>query len=66
MMRSDWNDSFERAGQKLNGPAAEYSYATGQMLGWIDYMLKSRQKTTFDGLLDCVMVESMYNPIADA
>jgi hypothetical protein len=34
--------------------------------GWINYMLKDRQKSEFDGLLDCVMIESMHNPIADA
>ena len=34
--------------------------------GWINYMLKDRQKSMFDGLLDCVMIESLYNPIADA
>ena len=30
--------------------------------GWIDYMLKGRQKSTFDGLFDCVIVESFFNP----
>ena len=34
--------------------------------GWIDYMLKDRQKSEFDGLLDCIIIESMHNPIADA
>jgi hypothetical protein len=34
--------------------------------GWINYMLKGRQKSEFDGLLDCVMIESLHNPIADA
>ena len=34
--------------------------------GWIHYMLKGGQKSEFDGLLDCVMLESLYNPIADA
>jgi hypothetical protein len=34
--------------------------------GWIHYMLKHRQKSEFDGLLDCVMIESLHNPIADA
>ena len=29
--------------------------------GWIDYMLKGRQKSTFDGLFDCVIVESFFN-----
>src|SRR6204780_2897148 len=31
--------------------------------GWIHYMLKHRQKSEFDGLLDCVMIESLHNPI---
>jgi hypothetical protein len=34
--------------------------------GWIDYMLKGRQKSEFDGLVDCIMLESLHNPIADA
>jgi hypothetical protein len=33
--------------------------------GWIHYMLKDRQKSGFDGFLDCI-VESLHNPIADA
>ena len=38
----------------------------GANAGWINYMLKDRQKSEFDGLLDCVMMELMHNPIADA
>lgn len=38
----------------------------GANAGWIGYMLKGRQKSEFDGLLDCVMIESLYNPTADA
>ena len=38
----------------------------GADAGWINYMLKDRQKSEFDGLLDCVIIESMHNPIADA
>jgi hypothetical protein len=34
--------------------------------GWINYMLKGRQKSAFDGFFDCVIVESFYNPIVDA
>ena len=33
---------------------------------WIDYMLKGRQKSEFDSLLDCIILESLHNPIADA
>jgi hypothetical protein len=35
-------------------------------VGWIKYMLKGRQKSEFDALLDCVIIEALYNPIADA
>jgi hypothetical protein len=35
-------------------------------VGWVHYMLKYRQKSEFDGLLDCVILESLHNPIADA
>ena len=34
--------------------------------GWINYMLKDRQKSEFEALLDCVLIESLHNPIADA
>jgi hypothetical protein len=52
---------------------AKIEWAYGRILvrdganaGWIDYMLKGRQKSEFDGLLDCIIVESLHNPIADA
>jgi hypothetical protein len=38
----------------------------GANAGWINYMLKDRQKSEFDGLVDCIIIESLYNPIADA
>jgi hypothetical protein len=28
--------------------------------------LKDRQKSEFDGFLDCIIIESLHNPIADA
>jgi hypothetical protein len=34
--------------------------------GWITYMLKDRQKSEFDGLLDCIIIESLHNPIVGA
>jgi hypothetical protein len=34
--------------------------------GWINYMLKGRQKSEFDAFLDSVIIESLHNPIADA
>ena len=34
--------------------------------GWISYMLKGRQKSEFDSFLDCIIIESLHNPIVDA
>jgi hypothetical protein len=34
--------------------------------GWIGYMLKDRQKSEFDGFVDCIIFESLHNPIAGA
>jgi hypothetical protein len=28
--------------------------------------LKDRQKSVFDGFVDCIIIESWHNPIADA
>ena len=36
----------------------------GANAGWISYMLKDRQKSEFDGFLDCIMIKSLHNPIA--
>jgi hypothetical protein len=38
----------------------------GANAGWISYMLKDCQKSEFDGFLDCIIIESLHNPIADA
>jgi hypothetical protein len=38
----------------------------GANAGWIKYMLKDRRKSEFDGFLDCIVLESVHNPIADA
>src|SRR3984885_13746704 len=38
----------------------------GANAGWVSYMLKDRQKSEFDGFLDCVIIESLHNPIAGA
>jgi len=38
----------------------------GANAGWINYMLKDWQKSEFDGFLDCIIIESLHNPIADA
>jgi hypothetical protein len=52
---------------------AKVEWACGRILvrdganaGWIDYMLKERQKSAFDGFFDSVMLESLHNPTADA
>jgi hypothetical protein len=34
----------------------------GANAGWIGYMLKGRQKSEFDGLVDCIILESLHNP----
>jgi hypothetical protein len=34
----------------------------GANAGWISYMLKDRQKSEFDGFLDCIIIESLRNP----
>ena len=38
----------------------------GADAGWINYMLKDRQKSEFDDVLDCIIIETLHNPIADA
>ena len=38
----------------------------GANAGWINYMLKDRQKSEFDSFVDCIIIESLHNPIADA
>ena len=38
----------------------------GANAGWISYMLKDRQKSEFDGFLDCIIIEFLHNPIAGA
>ena len=52
---------------------AKVEWAYGRILirdradaGWISYMLKDRQKSEFDGFVDCIIIESFNNPIADA
>jgi hypothetical protein len=62
--------AFERL---IRGCWAKVEWGCGRILvrdganaGWISYMLKDRQKSEFDGFLDCIIVESLHNPIADA
>ncbi len=52
---------------------SKVEWACGRMLvrdganaGWINYMLKDRQKSDFDGFFDCIIIGSLHNPIADA
>ena len=33
----------------------------GANAGWIDYMLKDRQKSEFDGFFDCIIIEGTSN-----
>jgi hypothetical protein len=54
-------------------PWAKVEWGYGRILvrdganaGWINYMLKDRQKSEFDGFVDCIIIESLHNPIADA
>lgn len=58
---------------RIRGCWAKVEWGHGRILvrdgtnaGWINYMLKDRQKSAFEGLLDCIIVESVHNPIADA
>jgi hypothetical protein len=51
---------------KVEWGCARILVRDGANAGWINYMLKDRQKSEFDGLLDCIIIESLNNPIADA
>jgi hypothetical protein len=35
----------------------------GANAGWINYMLKDRQKSEFDGFVDCIVIESLHNRV---
>jgi len=35
----------------------------GANAGWINYMLKERQKSEFDGFVDCIIIESLHNRV---
>jgi hypothetical protein len=52
---------------------AKVEWACGRILvrdradmGWINYMLKHRQKSEFDGFCDCIIIGSLHNPVAGA
>ena len=53
----------------IRGCWAKVEWGYGRILvrdsanaGWIKYMLKDRQKSEFDGFLDCIILESLHNP----
>jgi hypothetical protein len=53
----------------IRGCRAKVEWGYGRILvrnsanaGWIKYMLKDRQKSEFDDLLDCIILESLHNP----
>ena len=51
---------------KVEWAAGRILVRDGTNAGWINYMLKGRQKSEFDGFLDCMIIESLHNPIAGA
>ena len=51
---------------KSSGGYGRILVRDGANAGWINYMLKDRQKSEFDGFVDCIIIESLHNPIADA
>ena len=52
--------------EKVHWAQSRVLVRDGADKGWIDYMLKLRQKAYFDNLLDCIDLDSLHNPIADA
>ena len=57
---------IRRCWAKVEWGYGEILVRDGTNVGWINYMLKGRQKSEFDSLLDCVIIEALHNPIADA
>ena len=53
-------------GRRSNGVTAEFSSRDGANASWVNYMLKDRQQSEFDDFLDCIIIKSLHNPIADA
>jgi hypothetical protein len=53
-------------GEKVDWGYDRVLVRNGTDRGWVGYMLKGRQKSEFDTLLDCIILESLPNPIADA
>ena len=62
---SPW-DLICDCGAKLEWGYGRILVRDGANAGWINYMLKDRQKSEFDGFVDCIIIESLHNPIADA
>jgi hypothetical protein len=51
---------------KVNWAHKRVLVRDGTDKNWNDYMLKSRQKSDFDHVLDCIDLDSLHNPIVDA
>ena len=54
----------------IRGCWADVEWGYGRILvrdgadaGLINYMLKDRQKSEFDGFVDCIIIESLHNPL---
>ena len=61
-----FEELVQKCWQKLDWAHKRVLVRDGADKGWIDYMLKLRQKSDFDNLLDCIDLVSLNNPIADA
>jgi len=62
----DLERSIRHCWAKVEWSCARILVRDGANGGWINYMLKERQKSVFDGFVDCIIIESLHNPIADA
>ena len=63
--RAAYGSAFRRHGKRLRVlPVLERGEVRTRALR--SCMLKDRQKSEFDGLFDCIILESVHNPIADA
>ena len=55
------NDSIRVCWSKVEWACGRILVRDGANAGWIDYMLKGRQKSAFDGFFDCVIVEFLQS-----
>jgi hypothetical protein len=58
---SEWRRGSARSG-KVEWGSGRILVRDGANAGWINYMLKDRQKSEFDGFVDCIIIESLHNP----